>query len=315
MSILFSVSGWDVTPWVARLRALDPDRVVHASPDGADLAAVRYALVWKPEPGLLARLPKLEVIFNLGAGVDAILRDQTIPPRIPIVRVVDDSMSMRMTEWVVLQVLAHHRRALHYRRQQRDHVWQDIVGQAAARDVSVGLLGLGALGADAARVLLALRFKVAGWSRQPKSLPNVETYHGADGLDRLLERSDILVCLLPLTAATGGLLSMPSFRKLKRDGPLGGPILINAGRGGEQVEADILAALDDGTLAGASLDVFETEPLASSSRLWDHPRVIVTPHNAADSEPDALTRAIVGQIRRYEAGGPLANVVDRGRGY
>ncbi len=193
-------------------------------------------------------------------------------------------------------------------------LWDEDEAQPAARDVRVGLLGLGVLGLDAAAKLQALGFDVAGWSRAPKTVAGVATFHGADGLDALLARTDILVCLLPLTPQTKGLLNAALFAKLPRDGRIG-PALINAGRGGAQVEADIVAALDAGMLSGASLDVFESEPLPAASPLWGREDVFVSPHNAAISEPQAVARYVAQQIVAFERGEPLCNVVDRGRGY
>jgi glyoxylate/hydroxypyruvate reductase A len=313
--VLFNAAGWDVEPWFQHFRDADPALQLSTSTASEDLAGVGYAMVWKPEPGLLGRCPQLQVIFNLGAGVDAILADKTIPPLLPIVRIVDPNMTQRMSEWIVLQVLTHHRRALRYLEQQRARRWHDIPAQPAASAISVGVMGLGALGQDAAVKLKLLGFQVAGWSRTPKPLAGIETFCGADGLERFLARTEVLVAILPLTAETRGLIDRRLIGKLKRDGALGGAIVINSGRGGSQVTADILAALDDGTLAGASLDVFETEPLDAGHPIWAHPNVVVTPHNAADSEPASLARYITGQIRRHRAGQPLENVVDRKRGY
>jgi glyoxylate/hydroxypyruvate reductase len=235
-------------------------------------------------------------------------------PAAPIVRVVDPDLTTRMSEWVVLQVLLHHRQFRRYERQQRQRVWAEDEGQPAARDVRVGILGLGVLGLDAARKLQALDFDVAGWSRTAKPIEGLATFHGADGLDALLARTDILVSLLPLTPETRGLFNASLFAKLRRDGRIG-PVLVNAGRGGLQVEADILSALETGVLKGASLDVFETEPLPADSPLWAREDVFISPHNAAVSEPNAVARYIAEQILEYERGGPLRNLVDRGRGY
>jgi glyoxylate/hydroxypyruvate reductase A len=176
-------------------------------------------------------------------------------------------------------------------------------------------MGLGVLGRDAASVLHRLGFRTAGWSRRPKALPHVETFHGADGLDAFLRRTEILVCLLPATPATLGILRLDLLRKLKRDGAAGGAYLINAGRGALQNDADICAALQEGSLAGATLDVFPTEPLPVTSPLWTHPAVTITPHNAAASDPHALVAGILRQIDRFEAGLALEHVVDRVAGY
>ncbi|MGL5115434.1 MAG: 2-hydroxyacid dehydrogenase, partial [Beijerinckiaceae bacterium] len=255
-----------------------------------------------------------KALFSLGAGVDHLVSDPALPDA-PIVRVVDADLTERMSEWVVWQCLDRLRQGPMYRRQQAAGAWIDDRFQPAASEVRVGVMGLGVLGLDAAARLRDLRFDVAGWSRSPKTVTGMSTFHGEDGLSSLLARTDLLVVLLPLTDDTRGLLNLSLFRKLARDGRLGGPFLLNAGRGGLQVEADILSALADGTLAGASLDVFETEPLPASSPLWHHPSVTITPHNAAMSAPDAIARAIVDQIHALEAGLPLRHVVDRNRGY
>ena len=314
MSLLLAASGWDAAPWLARFAALMPGRTIVTPEALGDPAAVRYAAVWRHPPGLIARLPKLEAIFSLGAGVDHILADPRLPD-VPIARIVDPDLTARMSEWVVLNCLMHLRQVRRYERQQRQSLWQGDGDQPAAGDVRVGILGLGELGRDAALKLAALGFPVAGWSASPKSISGIDCYDGPAALDALLTRSDILVCLLPLTPATRGVLNASLLAKLPRNGRLGGAILLNAGRGGLQVDADILAALASGALKGASLDVFETEPLPQSSRLWDHPAVFVTPHNAALSHPDAVARAIAEQIFAYERGEPLRHVVDRGRGY
>ncbi len=176
-------------------------------------------------------------------------------------------------------------------------------------------MGLGVLGRDAADVLMRLGFRVAGWSRTPRTIAGIETYHGADGLDAFLARTEILVCLLPATPTTEQVINLALLRNLKRDGALGGAYLINAGRGKLQVDADIVAALDEGTLAGATLDVFPTEPLPATSPLWLHPKVTVTPHNSAASVPEEVVAYIVRQIERFEAGHGLENVIDRASGY
>ena len=279
-----------------------------------DRPSVRYALSWRHPPGALADLPNLQAIFSLGAGVDHLFADPALPDR-PIVRVVDPDLTERMSEWVVMHALAHLRQLRRYERQQRERIWADDDDQPKAAEVQVGVLGLGVLGTDAATKLGALGFKVAGWSASEKSLPGVACLSGPAGLKRLLAMTDMLVVLLPLTDATRGLIDASLLSQLRRGGRLGGPILINAGRGGLQVEADILAALDFGRLKGASLDVFEREPLPKNSRLWTHPAVYVSPHNAAVSTPEAVAAFVARQIEAHERGEPLTNLVDRRRGY
>jgi len=313
MTILLAISGWEPDAWLERFRTLGGGREVRLIPDSGDPATVEYACAWKAPPGLLATLPNLRAIFSLGAGVDHLLSDPTLPD-VPIVRIADPDLTMRMTEYVVLHVLLHHRRFKRYDASQRARRWRDE-GDPAASDVRVGIMGLGVLGQAAVAALRPLGFQLAGWSRTAKTVPGIETFSGHTGLTPFLARTDILVCLLPLTPETHGFLNYQLFQQLARDGALGGPALINAGRGGSQVEADILRALDDGTLTGASLDVFEREPLPADSPLWTHPKLFITPHNAAQSDPKALTKYVLGQIERFERGLPLENVVDRQRGY
>ena len=310
-AILLAIIGWDPKGWNEIFRTLAPQRDVRLWPENAgNPDNVAYACVWKPPHGLLADYRDLKAVFSLGAGVDDILAD----PQLPDVRIVDADLTMRMTEYVLLHVLAHHRQQRLYDGQQRARMWHDHE-QAAANDVSVGVMGLGELGHACAIALQRLGFRVNGWSRTQKIIPGVETFSGAVGLEPFLRRTEILVCLLPSTPATRGILSLDTFRRLKFNGALRGAYLINAARGDLQVDADILTALEDGTLAGATLDVFPTEPLPTSSRLWTHPKVTITPHNAAQSSPRAIVSNILRQIDRFEAGMPLEHVVDRRRGY
>ncbi|WP_186398676.1 glyoxylate/hydroxypyruvate reductase A [Stappia sp. P2PMeth1] len=314
MSLLIAVKGWNPAAWAARLGKHLPEHEVRSWPDAiGDPAAIRYALAWKAPAEALAACPNLEVIFSLGAGVDHLLAQPGLPD-VPVVRVVDPDLTARMTEWVVLQVLLHHRQHLAYAAQQREGVWRDLE-QPAARQVRVGLLGLGVLGADAAKALARLGFDVAGWARGPKRIDGVACYAGEGELDAFLARTDILVNLLPLTPETHGLVDYGLVSRLARDGALGGPVFINAGRGGSQVEADLVRALTDGTLKAASLDVFETEPLPASSPLWALENVVITPHVAAESDPEAISAYVAEQIRAYEAGGELRNLADKATGY
>jgi glyoxylate/hydroxypyruvate reductase A len=278
-----------------------------------DPADVHYAAVWKPVPGELAGFQNLKVIFNLGAGVDALMADKTLPS-VPLVRVSVDDLTDRMAEYVVLHVLMHHRQELYLRESQRVKRWAPKY-QWPATTTTVGIMGLGVLGANAADVLRRIGFKVAGWSRSNKQIDGVECFAGSEQLDAFLNRTDILVCLLPLTPDTRHILNRDLFAKLNRNSPLGAPVVINAGRGGLQNEADIIACLDDGTLGAASLDVYAQEPLPADSPFWTHPNVVLTPHNAADTDPDEISKYVARQIERFEAGGALENVVDRNRGY
>jgi glyoxylate/hydroxypyruvate reductase A len=315
MALAYLLPIWPVDLWVDAMRRLDPARDIRVWPDGLGrLEDIRYVVCWRPPPGVARSFPNLEAIFNLGAGVDAILADDTLPIHVPIVRVNDSDLTTRMTEYVVLQVLMHHRQQRRTDFNQQSKLWDPFITHAAT-DLAVGIMGLGVMGAASAEILRDIGFKVAGWSRTRKKVPGVHCYAGAAEFDSFLRRTDLLVCLLPYTPETHGILNRETLRKLSRHGPFGAPILINAGRGRQQVENDILAALDAGELHAATLDVFETEPLPPESPLWSHPRVTVTPHFAADSDPETISRYVLGQIRRHEHGLPLENVVDRTLGY
>lgn len=285
-----------------------------ADPDhkGRALSGIDYAVVWKSAPDLFSRAPDLKVVFSGGAGVDHVL---TLPglPSVPLVRFVDRSLTTRMSEWIVMQCLLHLRQHRAYEAQAKAHVWEDL-SQPEAADITVGVMGLGVLGQDAIRKLQVMGFHTIGWSRSAKNLEGIETFDGPQ-LDAFLSKTDFLVGLLPLTADTKGIFNASLFSKLSRNGPFGAPVFINGGRGGSQVGADIVAALQDGTLGGASLDVFEEEPLAADSPFWDLDTVYVTPHVAASSDVRALFAHVEQQIERFESGLPLEHLVDRKAGY
>jgi glyoxylate/hydroxypyruvate reductase A len=306
--------NWSPERWKRRFEDVCGGRRVWQMPDSdCNPAEIHYAAVWKPAPGELAAFPNLRVIFNLGAGVDALMADKTLP-KVPLVRIAVDDLTSRMTEYVVLHVLMHHRQELYLRASQRERRWAPKV-QWSANAISVGIMGLGTLGSAAAGALRHLGFRVSGWSRSAKDIADIECFHGNGQIDAFLRQADILVCLLPFTPDTQHILNRGLFAKLNRNSPLGAPVLINAGRGGLQNEADILACLDDGTLGAASLDVYATEPLPADSRFWTHPKVVLTPHNAADTDADEISKYVAQQIERFEAGAALENVVDPARGY
>ena len=306
--------NWSPERWKSRFDDVCKDRRVLLLPDAAfDPAEVHYAAVWKPAQGELAAFPNLRVIFNLGAGVDALMADSSLP-KVPLVRVAVADLTDRMAEYVVLHVLMHHRQELYLRACQREKRWEPRF-QWPASAISVGIMGLGTLGTNAAEVLRRLGFRVSGWSRSPRQIDGITCFHGKAQLETFLRPTDVLVCLLPLTPDTRHILNRELFAGLNRNSPMGAPVLINAGRGGLQAEADILECLDDGTLGAASLDVFATEPLPPDGPFWTHPKVVLTPHNAADTDPDEISKYVARQIQCFEAGGRLENVVDPARGY
>jgi glyoxylate/hydroxypyruvate reductase len=313
-AFLFVTPTWDGQAWARHMRTALPHHDVRVWPDVGERKDVHYVAAWLPPPDVVKSLPDLKVIFSLGAGVDAILSDPSLPENKPIVRIIDPDMTMRMSEHVVMHTLLHHRQLFRIVENQRNKTW-DLFEQHAASALRVGVMGLGILGADAATKLAIMGFQTAGWSRSKKSIPNVACYAGENELDTFLARTDVLVCLLPATPDTNGILNKTLISKLSRSGPFGAPVLISAGRGSQQNDQDILAALNSGALHAASLDVFEKEPLPPESPFWSHPKVIVTSHAAADSDPATICRNIARQVIRYEQDGSLQNVVDRQRGY
>lgn len=294
-------------------RAADPSADLRTWPDAGRLEDIRYALAWGPPPGALASLPNLKLVVSVGAGVDHLLGDPSLP-QVPVARFVDADLTGRMVSYVAANVLFHHRRMIELRENQAARKW-DYLPEPAAHELTVGIMGLGVLGTACTKALAPLGYKLAGWTRAPKAVDGVHCFHGAGGLDAFLGATDILVVLLPLTPDTRGIITRTMLAKLHKPPVLPGPVLINAGRGGLQIEGDIIASLNAGELYAASLDVFNTEPLPAQSPVWPHPRILLTPHIAAESDPHAIGRYFVRQIANHEAGRPLENLVDRTRGY
>ncbi len=281
--------------------------------DSIEPSEIRYLFVWKPKADAFEGFHNLKAVFSLGAGVDALLRHPALPEHVPVVRYVDDDLSQRMSDYVVSQVTMHQRLFTRFKRDQAAHAWKQLYPPAAF-ETTVGIMGFGVLGQDAAKRLLPLGFSVRAWSRTHKSMEGITSFAGPESLDEFLSGTDILVCLLPLTPDTEGILNRDTFGKLRRKLD-GGPVIVNAARGKHQREADIIEALNVGTLGAASLDVFETEPLPPDSPLWDLPNCYITPHIAAISNQDSGSLYFAQMLKEHEAGKPLRNVVDRKRGY
>lgn len=297
------------TAWEDALRRYDPTLQTRSWSDQGDPAEIDFALVWKPPAGFLKTLPNLKIIFSIGAGIDHLSSDPELPEDVPVVRMVEPGLTGGMTEFVVMNVLFHHRYLLDYLAQQSRKEYRELV-QIPAHERRIGILGLGVLGQDSAEKLRLFGFEVHGWSRSPKDVPGVTCHHGPEGLATMLGRSDVLICLLPLTAETEGIINAETLSQLPK-----GATLISVGRGGHVVEPDLLAALDSGQVGAATLDVTRREPLPPDSPFWDHPRVLVTPHIASMTIPESAAEAVAAAIKRYQAGQPLENVVDFKRGY
>ncbi|MAN75748.1 MAG: glyoxylate/hydroxypyruvate reductase A [Rhizobiales bacterium] len=313
MALLLHLTGIDEAGWAKGFREAMPHYRVVTRGEEFDLAEIEYIFVWKPAPDAFEGLDNLKAILSLGAGVDALLEHPSLPD-VPVIRFVDDELTHCMSDYVISQVTMHQRLFTRYAAHQKAKVWSQLY-PPASHEIAVGIMGLGVLGTDAAEKLKAIGFAVNGWSRSAKSIEGVEGFAGDARFADFLAATDILVCLLPLTEETRGILNMQTFKALRRGRLVGGPVLINAARGGHQKEADIVAALKDGTLGAASLDVFEVEPLPRTSPLWEIETCFVTPHIAAISNEHSGVRYFSQIIADHQAGKPLRNVVDRGRGY
>ncbi len=309
MSLAIICPGRDMNQWISALKARAPQLKIEVWPDIAEPDAVEFALVWKHPAGILAGFPNLRCISSLGAGVDALLQDTGLPAGVPLVRIVDVELKQSMAEYVCLGALQHFRQFDTYLDQQADCSWQarPLRHIGAMR---VGILGLGELGSHVAGKLAAVGFQVHGWSRSAKSYKGIRSYCGDEGLAAFLAVSDILVCLLPLTPATGDILNNKLFRQLPT-----GAYLINVARGEHLVEEDLLAAIDTGHLSGALLDVFREEPLPPEHPFWRHPRIRVTPHIASITNPESAALQILENYHRALSGQPLLHHVDSQRGY
>lgn len=313
MAILFTTS-WskDTGRWLPALQESLPefDLVAYSKDsDPIDWDTIEYAIVWQPPPGVLKQCKNLKAIFNMGAGVDGILANADLPDDVPIVRLVDPCLTEGMVEYVVHWVLHFHRGFHTYRDYQSQNKWRPHWYQRP-QDRNVGILGLGELGGACAKQLLSMGFNVAGWSRSKKNIENVESFFGDDQFEAFLNRTDILVCLLPLTPDTAGLLDKRAFAALPEKA-----FVINAARGKIIVDDDLVAALDSDHLSAAALDVFHEEPMPADNPLWDHPKIIVTPHIASLTSPQTASVEMAKDIRLMQEGKPARHIVDMSRGY
>jgi glyoxylate/hydroxypyruvate reductase len=284
-----------------------PDLEFYHCSECIDPEKVRYLLTWNV-PDDVSRFRNLEVLFSIGAGVDQ-FKPETVPVHVKIVRMVEDGIIRMMQEYVVLGVLTLHREMLAYREQQRRGVWQALA-TSQATDRRVGFLGLGMLAQAAIDRLKPFRFPLAAWSRSKKVVEGVTCFHGDDQLGGFLRGTDILVCLLPLTEQTGGILNAKLFSLL----PVGARLL-HVGRGPQLDQGALIEALDSGRLAAAMLDVTDPEPLPESHALWSHPKVIITPHIASVTQPHTAAQSVIDNIRRHRAGKNPIGLVDRAIGY
>lgn len=294
--------------WAEQFARRMPQVPFRTWPEIGDPAQVRFLAAWEPPPRLAETFPKLEILFSVGAGVDQ-FDFSALPPELTVVRMVEPGLTACMCEYVSWAVLSLHREIPLYLRQQRRSEWKEHPIRPASKR-RVGVMGMGTLGRAALAQLRLLGFDCAGWNRSRRNEPGVRCYAGEAELDEFLARTDILVCLLPLTPETRGILGQRVFDALPQ-----GASLVNAARGGHLVQADLLAALERNQLSAAILDVCEPEPLPQGHAFWDHPRIWLTPHVASATQAETAAEALLDNLRRYEVGLPLEGVVDRARGY
>lgn len=295
--------------WCQILGELLPDMPIYPIGEAPDPEAVHYSVVWRPETGCMVPYPNLKAIVSVGAGIDHVLADEKLPKGVPIIKTIGTDLTQRMKEYVALHVLRHHRDMPTIHASQQEARWNQIIVPPAPQR-RVGIMGLGNLGAVAAQALAALGFETVGWSRSPKNVPNVKTYAGDAEFEAFLNGTEILVCLLPLTQHTRGILNANTFNQLKR-----GASIINAARGPHLVDNDLLSALDAGQIANATLDVFHIEPLPTDHPFWRNPRITVTPHIASMIDAPTGSKIIAANIRAFEKHGTVADVADAAREY
>lgn len=308
MTVLYKANMVRGAEWATFFAERAPHLPFRLWPDIGDPADVRYLVAWVPPDDIATTFPNLELILSVGAGVDQF--DATkLPAHIPLVRMLERGIAETMVEYVIMAVLGLHRDLLQFINQQKAQVWREIRITPAKRR-RVGVMGLGQLGQAVLERLKAFEFPLLGWNRSPREIAGVACYAGTDTLPNFLAQSDILVCLLPLTNETRGILNADLFARLPR-----GAGLVNVGRGPHLVEADFLAALASGALSGAVLDVTDPEPLPAGHRFWSHPRILLTPHNASMTSPDTAVDFVLDVIARHRRGEDLPGLVDRTRGY
>lgn len=308
MQILYKSDPQRGALWQQWLAQHAPDIQLHLWPEIGDPQEIEVLIAWQPPETLMETFPNLKVLLSVGAGADQ-FDLAALPPDLPVVRMIEPGLTQGMVEYVTFAVLGLHRDMVRYLQQQREEKWlAHSVKPAATR--RVGVMGLGELGQAALRQLASFGFDCAGWSRTPRDLDGVECFHGAAQLGAFLVRSDILVCLLPLTAETRGLLNRDLFSQLPR-----GAALVHAGRGAQLNHQDLLDALDSGQLGAAVIDVTDPEPLPPAHPFWRHPAIWLTPHIASQTQNESAVAALLENLRRYQRGEPMIGLIDRARGY
>lgn len=309
MSLVFYSTVDSAAGWADAIGVADPSLEFHVWPDCGPLEEVEAVLAWKAPPGFYRQFPKLKLIINLGAGVDNIVRDTTLPPGIPITRISDPEMGRMMGQFLLTCVMRHFREFGTFERARVERRWA-YVHPRETRECTVGMMGLGQLGAVAAAEFVRQGFRVLGWSRSPKALQGVETFAGLEQLPAFLGQCEICVMLLPLTDETTELMTAERFAQLPR-----GAKFVSAGRGQTVDEDALVGALRSGHLSEATLDVFREEPLPATHPLWDFPQVLITPHLASVAIPRTAAAQIVANLVRIRRAERPENEVEPARGY
>ncbi|ERK17802.1 D-3-phosphoglycerate dehydrogenase [Pantoea sp. AS-PWVM4] len=294
--------------WQRWLAQHAPDIQLHIWPDIDDAEQVEVLVAWQPPDDVMATFPNLKALMSVGAGADQFDLSK-LPPELPVVRMIEPGLTQGMVEYVTFAVLGLHRDMPRYFQQQREQLWQTHRIYTAG-ERRVGVMGLGELGQASLKQLVSLGFNCAGWSRTPRDIDGVRCWHGSEQLAEFLAWSDILVCLLPLTDTTRGLLNAELFAQLPS-----GAALVQVGRGPQLNDDHLLAALASGQLSAAVIDVTDPEPLPAGHPFWHHPAIWLTPHIASQTQTDSAVAALVENLRRYQRGEPMVGVIDRNRGY
>ena len=309
MSILVLASPLPSEPYAEAIRRIAPELTVWTNREYCNPDTVEAILAWRLKEGMLDAYPNLRLLGSTAAGVEKLLAVSDLSPDLPVVRTVDPAQQTEIAQYAVAAALWFARDFAVYQHQQHQRQWIRHPVRSPLR-CRVGILGLGGVGQAIARAFLPLGYAVSGWSRTKKTIAGIETYAGSDALAAFLAKTDILICVLPLTQETEGILNRKTLGSLPQ-----GAFVINLARGGHLVERDLLQLLDSGHLAGAALDVFEREPLPVDSPIWGHGRIVATPHIAAQSAEEVVAQQFVDNLRRLRAGLPLQNQVDRSAGY
>lgn len=309
MSLLFIAPNRNMKRWEKAVLEEDPDLDVEIWPDVADPKRVQFAVTWRQPEHVLNQYPNLKAISSIGAGVNHILEDDTVPNDLPICRVVSPSLNRQMQEYVLSAVLNYQRNTFTYFKQKQQGVWKEHRNKSPD-EIHSGVMGLGALGRPIAEELARFNYKASGWSKSRKEIEDVDTFAGQDEFEDFLTQTNVLICVLPLTEETRDILDLDVFKKMQHPG-----FLINVARGEHLVEEDLIYALDKGWMEGACLDVFSEEPLSENHPFWNRENIMITPHVSSVTEPDEVAGQLVENYKRLMSGMELKHTVDRQKGY